>query len=240
MLPGPTDSWRSYQSILERLSGSTRGIAISLRGHGDSDKPATGYSVQDFADEIVELLDALKIDRAVLAAHSGACMAARRVALDRPERVSGLVLEASPTTLLGNAALEEFVTSVVSGLSDPIDPDVARAWIGDTSSADNTVRPETDLLVAEVLKVPAHVWRGTLGSLLTYDDTHELPHLSVPTLLIWGDTDQLVTRTAQETLVEAIPDVRLSVYSGAGHAPRWDQPDRFAQELSSFTIECAS
>jgi len=55
----------------------------------------------------------------VLAGHSGSCLVARRVAIDRPERVTGLVLEASPTTLHGHAGLETFVESVVSGLHDP-------------------------------------------------------------------------------------------------------------------------
>lgn len=240
MLPGPTDSWRSYEAILDRLPASTRGIAVSLRGHGDSDKPVAGYSVQDFADDVVALLDALAIDRAVFAAHSGACMHARRVALDHPDRVSGLVLEASPMTLVGNAALDEFVTAMLSGLKNPSDADFARQWVDDTSSADSGDRPDMELLVTEVLKVPAHVWKETFGGLLTYDDTSELSRLSVRTLLIWGDADQIVTQAAQQALLEAITGARLTVYTGAGHAPRWDQRERFAEELASFAVDCSS
>jgi pimeloyl-ACP methyl ester carboxylesterase len=240
MLPGPTDSWRSYEPTLDRLTGPLHGIAVSLRGHGDSDKPVSGYSVPDFATDVVQLLDALAIGRAVLAAHSGACLIARRVALDHPDRVAGLVLEASPTTLVGDASLEAFVTSVVAALEDPIDPDFVRAWIGDTSSDDTASRPETDRLVAEVLKVPAHVWRQTLGSLLNYDDTSELARLAAPTLLVWGDADQLVTEAAQGALVEAIPNARLTVYPGAGHAPRLDEPHRFASDVASFTLDSMS
>ena len=114
LLPGPTDSWRSYEPVLEHLPASVRAIVVSQRGHGDSDKPPTGYRVQDFAVDVPMLLDALGIERAVLAGHSGSCLVARRVALDHPERVAGLVLEASPTTLRGHAGLTEFVESVVS------------------------------------------------------------------------------------------------------------------------------
>ena len=81
--------------------------------HGDSDKPMTGYRVEDFAADVVPFLDVLGIDRAVLAGHSGSCPMVRRVAIDQPERVAGLVLEASPTTLHGDARLEEFVETVV-------------------------------------------------------------------------------------------------------------------------------
>lgn len=135
LLPGPTDSRWSYELVLEELPRSIRTVAVSQRGHGDSDKPATGYRVEDFATDVVALMDALGIDRAVLAGHSGSCLVARRVAIDRPERVAGLVLEASPTTLRGHAGFTEFVDSVVSGLEDPIDPDFARSFMVDTSSS---------------------------------------------------------------------------------------------------------
>ena len=114
LLPGPTDSWRSYEAVLERLPTAIDAIAVSPRGHGDSDKPATGYRVEDLAGDVPLLLDALGLERAVLAGHSGSCLVARRVALDHPHRVAGLVLEASPTTLRGNVDLRAFVDGVVS------------------------------------------------------------------------------------------------------------------------------
>ena len=91
LLPGPTDSWRSYEPVLEGLPPSIRAIAVSQRGHGDSDKPPAGYRVEDFAADVVPFLDALGIERAVLAGHSGSCLIVRRVAIDSPERVAGLV-----------------------------------------------------------------------------------------------------------------------------------------------------
>ena len=63
MLPGPTDSWRSYAPVLEELPSSMRSIAVSQRGHGDTDKPPTGYRVEDFAHDVPLLLDALGVDR---------------------------------------------------------------------------------------------------------------------------------------------------------------------------------
>ena len=47
-LPGPTDSWPAYGPVLGLLPSSIRAIAVSQRGHGDSDNPATGYRVEDF------------------------------------------------------------------------------------------------------------------------------------------------------------------------------------------------
>ena len=233
LLPGPTDSWRSYEPVLERIRIPTRTIAVSPRGHGDSDKPATGYRVEDFAADVVGLLDALHIERAVLAGHSGSCFVARRVALDVPERVAGLVLEASPTTLVGDAGLVAFVESVVSYLEDPIDADFARSFVLDTSS--DEVAPDVlDQLVGELLKVPARVWREMFAGLGQYDDMPELGWITAPVLLIWGDKDGFVAREMQKQLAARLSRADLIVYHGVGHTPRWEDPLRFAADVAAF------
>src|SRR5262249_6615090 len=62
LLPGPTDSWRSYQPVLDLLPDEIHAISVSQRGHGESDKPAAECAVEDFAADVVLLLDALAID----------------------------------------------------------------------------------------------------------------------------------------------------------------------------------
>jgi len=233
MLPGPTDAWRSYQPVLDLLPDGVRAVAVSQRGHGESSKPETGYRVEDFAADVVPLLDALRIERAVLAGHSGSCLVARRVALDHPSRVAGLILEASPTTLRDDLHLLRSVESVLSELDDPVSPDLARSLVVDTSS--ETLAPELlDLLVQDVLAVPAQVWKETFAGLLQYDDQAELPLIEAPTLLVWGDADTLVSREMQDQLADSIRDAHLRVYCGVGHTPRWEDPTRFSTELVTF------
>lgn len=239
LLPGPTDSWRSYEPLLVRLPPSIRVIAFSQRGHGDSQKPALGYRVEDFAADVVPLFDGLGIERAVLAGHSGSCLVARRVAIDQPDRVAGLVLEASPTTLRGDARLESFVESVVSSLTDPIDPTFALSFVADTSSAE--LPPELlDQLAGELLKVPARVWKEMFAGLLAYDDMDEVGRITAPTLLIWGDADDLVGRDMQDMLTERIRGAELLIYPGVGHTPRWEDPSRFAGDVAGFVERATS
>jgi len=233
LLPGPTDSWRSYEPVLEHIASWIRTVSVSQRGHGDSDKPATGYCVENFSGDVLALLDALDVDRAVLAGHSGSCLVARRVAIDAPERVAGLVLESSPTTLHGDAALMALVDSVVSEMTDPIDPDFVRSFLADTSSPD--VAPEVlDQLSGEVLKVPARVWPEMFAELLEYDDSSRLPGIFAPVLLIWGSADGVVSRRMQDQLQECIQRADLIVYEDRGHTPRWEDPIRFATDVAAF------
>lgn len=233
LLPGPTDSLRSYAPVIPLLSPTIRTIAVSQRGHGDSTKPAAGYRVEDFAADSLSLLDGLGIKRAVLAGHSGSCLVARRVAIDHPERVAGLVLEASPTTLRSHRGLEEFVDSIVSTLIDPIDPKFARSVITDTSSESLTAEL-VDELAVELLKVPAHVWREMFSDLLAYDDMDEIERISAPTMLIWGDGDRIVGWDMQTVLRSKIRGAALIVYDGVGHTPRWEDPRRFANDINGF------
>lgn len=232
LLPGPTDSWRSYEPVLERMPPWIRAISVSPRGHGESGKPSSDYGVEDFAGDVIELLDGLEIDRVVLVGHSGSCLVARRVALDHPQRVAGLVLEAAPTNLRNEMA-QQFVRDVIMGLADPIDPDVARSFVADTSSA--AVAPElVDQLVEDVLKVPARVWHAMFSGLLAYDDTSELSRIDLPTLLIWGDQDAIVSREMQDLLTDRLPRAELIVYPGVGHTPRWEDPQRFSDDVATF------
>ena len=233
LLPGPTDSWRSYEPVLGQIPPSIRVVAVSQRGHGDSDKPALGYGVEHFAADVMLLLDGLGIERAVLAGHSGSCLVARRVAIDHPHRIAGLVLEASPTTLRGNAALEDFMSSVVSRLKDPIDPDFARSFLTDTST-DKLAPDLQDRLVDELLKVPAQVWNEMFAALLTYDDLAELDRITAPTLLVWGAADSLIGRDMQNLLTERIRHAELLTYPRIGHTPRWEDPARFAGDVTAF------
>ena len=230
LLPGLSDSWRTYELVLQLLPATFRTIAVSQRGHGDSDKPESGYAVRDFAADLHALLAALEVERAVIAAHSSASIVARRFALDHRECVVGLVLEGSFLELGEGAA--EFQARLVA-LEDPVPREFAR----DLASA-TFVRPVPtafiEAMIDENLKAPARVWRETFASLLDYDDAAEIANLDVSTLVIWGDRDAIIDRTATDALVRSIRNAKLVVYEGVGHTPHWEDPARFAQDLAAF------
>lgn len=235
LLPGLGDSWRSYEPVLPHLPASIRTIAISQRGHGDSDKPQTSYSVRDYAADLSLLLDALVVPRAVVAGHSSASLAARRFALDHPERVSGLVLEGSFVEVGGKAAA---VGAAFAALKDPMSREFVRDFVGGTF-ARPVPRAFVDAMIEENLKAPARVWRETFAALLEFDDSAELAALRAPTLIVWGDRDTIIDREATETLARSIRSSSLLAYEGVGHTPHWEEPDRFARDVVAFVEQCA-
>jgi pimeloyl-ACP methyl ester carboxylesterase len=81
---------------------------------------------------------------------------------------------------------------------------------------------------------PARVWRALAAGALRADHAGVLGHIAAPTLLAYGDRDEFVTREDQETLLRGIPDARLRVYEGAGHAMHWEDAGEFARDLLAF------
>jgi len=82
--------------------------------------------------------------------------------------------------------------------------------------------------------MPAHVWREVGRGFLETDLSDRYRQIAAPTLLIWGDDDAYVTRAEPEMLAREIPIAGLSVYEGTGHAVHWEEPERYARELTEF------
>ena len=232
-LHGVTDSWRSFEPILPHLPAFLRAIAVSQRGHGGSDRPDDGYRPGVFAADVADLADALGLGPVVVVGHSMGSHNAQRFALDHPGRAAGLVLAGAFHRLAGNPAVEDFVATVVSTLTDPIPRSVAVEF-QESTLARPVAAGFLDMVVSETLKVPARVWRDAFSGLLADDHSDRLASIGVPTLIVWGDQDPFCPRSDQAALLDAIGDSRLSVHGGGGHAVHWEDPVRFAAEVVDF------
>lgn len=233
LLHGLGDSWRSYEPVLQHLPGTIRVFALSQRGHGDSSKPAKGYRLEHFVDDLKRFLDAVHVGAAVLAGHSSHGLVSERFAIDHPDRTLGLVLIGTPVTLRGNEAARDLFDSTISNLTDPLDSEFVRGF------AENTLAqavPQTFLETTweETMKVPARVFKEFFRELIETDFSTELDRIRAPGLLVWGDRDAILSRREQDALAKALPNSRLVVYRGAGHSPHWEEPEHFASDLVSF------
>jgi pimeloyl-ACP methyl ester carboxylesterase len=181
-------------------------------------------------------MDLLRLTRAVIVGGSSGGIIARRFALDHPDRTQGLILLGSPLTLKDKPTVLKLWDSTISKLEDPIDPGFVREFAQSTL---NRQVPNTFLeaMVKENLKVPARVWIATMKGLLEDDSSEELDKLKIPTLIIWGDKDSIISRIEQETILKRISSSRLLVYPGAGHALYWEDPARVASDIQSFLEE---
>jgi pimeloyl-ACP methyl ester carboxylesterase len=238
-LHGVTDSWRSFQPLLPHLPLTLRFIALTQRGHGGSAKPATGYRPREFAADLLRLLDALELPRAVIVGHSMGGVHALRFAIDHPERVAGLVLAGSAPAFAANAELVDWWRRDIAALTDPIDPAFVREF--QLSTLAQAIPPGyLETVVAESLRVPARVWQAAFDGFMTEDLRPQLGPISAPTWVVRGARDGICSELEQRRLAAAIAGARLTVYEQAGHAMHWEEPRRFAHDLATFAAAAAA
>ena len=232
LLHGLLDSWRTFEPVLPLLPESVHAFALSQRGHGDSSRPESGYYFSDYSEDVVSFMDAVHLEAAVIAGHSSHSFVAQRFAIDHPQRTLGIVLIGAPDTLKDKPGVDE-LWDVISKLDDPIDPDFVRGFV--QSTIYRKVPDEFfDAMVQENLKVPVRVWRAAFEALLDDDVSGERQNIQAPTLIMWGDQDGICSRSDQDALVAGITGSKLLVYSGTGHTPHWEEPERFASDLVAF------
>lgn len=232
LLHGYSDSWFSFSRVLPLLPDDYRVFALDLRGHGQSDQPASGYGLDDLAADVVAFMDAKGIARATIVGHSMGGFVAQQVALAAPRRVSRLVIVSSARTPRAFTGLDEF-KQVVSTLEDPVPHEFVEEFQRST-----VYQPVPaafmDGVIAESKRLPARVWRGIMDGLLELPPAVSLGRSGIPALVAWGEKDAWPPRAEQDSLVAMLGTARLKVYREIGHAPHWERPDEFAQDLRQF------
>ncbi|NNJ48687.1 MAG: alpha/beta hydrolase [Acidimicrobiia bacterium] len=93
---GLTANAHSFEGLVAALDGSMRVIAVDLRGRGLSDKPASGYSLEDHARDLLGLLDELGLYEVVVAGHSYGGALAYVLAAEYPERITACIAIDAP------------------------------------------------------------------------------------------------------------------------------------------------
>jgi pimeloyl-ACP methyl ester carboxylesterase len=205
-------------------------FAMDQRGHGDADKPADGYALVNFADDIEAFMDAVGLQSAVLLGSSSGGYVAQQVAKQVPHRVDGLVLVGAPRSLHGRPAFAD----EVDRLTDPVDP----TWVEESLTWFPRYHQVPDWYIKDRirdgLRVPAHVWRASLAGLTAAVPPSESGTITAPSLIICGGRDELLPLQDGYLLAAAIPGSRLIVYEDTGHLVLWEQPELVATDLADF------
>lgn len=231
------ETHRSFDRLVPLLAGHLRLVVPDQRGAGDSDKPPDGYSLAQSAADLVELLDALDLTSIFLVGTSSGGYVAQQISVDHADRVDGLVLVGSPHSLAGGG---DPFGAVLSDLHDPVTLNDVRS-INSAISLDHPV-PAQFLADQDqsALTIPPHVWRAAYDGLLTATPPLDTGRITIPTLVLWGATDEVLPRKQADDLVAAIPGARLVVYQGTGHLVLWEQPERVASDILSFVVAVTS
>lgn len=231
-LHGYTDSWRSFEHVITKFPKEFHVIAISQRGHGDSDRPETGYHPSDFADDLAQFMLKENLGPCIIVGHSLGGLVVQQFAMDYPELTKAVVIESSAPSFADNPGVPEFL-DVVMKLTDPVSRDFAeefqRSTIAQPVPAENV-----KVYVDETGKVPARVWTAIAQELMKINYLNELQKIKVPVLVLWGDKDTMCLQQDQDQFMQGLSSPTLKIYEGTGHAIHWENPARFVEDVTAF------
>lgn len=231
MLHGYSDSWFSFSRVLPLLPPELRVVAPDQRGHGDSERPLLGYRITDFADDVVRLLDALDIPKAVIVGHSMGSFVARKVYDLAASRVSRLVLVGAGPSTQTEIFTELYAT--VANLTDPVDEAFVRDFQMSCICA-KVPEPFMEAVIANSRRMPARVWKAAVQGMI--QDEVRLVRPSVRTLVLGGREDAIFSSTEQMVLARQFPRGELHLIDGIGHTLHWEQPATFVSALIRFGV----
>ncbi|MCZ3389882.1 MAG: alpha/beta hydrolase [Actinomycetia bacterium] len=224
------ESLGSFDPLMPQLTGSPHLVAVDQRGHGLADKPTDGYDLDSLAADVEAFMDAVELRSVVLVGSSSGGYVAQQLVLRAPDRVEGLVLVGSPRSLRGQHPL----AAELQRLTDPVDPGWVREFLALFPLCHEVPQWYLDDRVRDATLMPADVWRASFAGLTTSPAPTDIGRITVPTLIIWGDRDGLLTRQDQDALALRIGGSTLVVYEGVGHLVLWEQPGRVAADISAF------
>ena len=220
-------------------------VAPDLRGHGRSDRPtdAGAYSLELMAGDVVALADGLGWDRFALLGHSMGGGVAQLIALEHPQRLTGLILASTfhgpvPGISMELVQLGSWVVRE-AGMEGLAEAQAARRAENPESVAaferlQEAIPGYAEQSRARLVATSPDMWMAMAPCFVEQEDRLErLAGLAVPTVVIVGELDGTMFDDCRR-LAEAIPGSQLTVIPGAGHVPQLEQPDAWWAAVSGF------
>jgi pimeloyl-ACP methyl ester carboxylesterase len=211
--------------VLAAVAPVATGWAVDLPGFGESNNPPTAWGTVEYAELVRELMDALGLHTAAVIGHSFGGRVAIRLAVGHPERVTKLVL-VNCAGIRPKRKPKYYARFALAKLGK------AAERFGGRAGARLRARILERTASADYLSAGA--LRGTFVRVVNEDLRDQLPHVAVPTLLIWGDQDRATPLVDGKLMETLIPDSGLVVFKGAGHYSYVDAAPAFGRVVRHF------
>ena len=238
LLHGIGNYGRCWDFFADAIAGRLRLVATDARGHGESGRPAEGYTPQEFVADAMAVLDALAIERAVVVGHSMGGTHAIRLAAARSDRVERLVVvDAGPEPMREGAerarrlSLERperfeyaddalaYLRRTSPGYSEEVYANRMR-WLFREDAGDVVWRSSRDALASIMFGARGDLWDA-------------LRAIRCPVLLVRGTRSNVLSAEVAKRIIETLADGRL-IELDAGHNVALDRPSELADAVAAF------
>ena len=261
MVPGWSQTAAQFTHQLTGLSDRYRVLALDLRGHGESDKPAHGYRISRLAKDLHDALAALGLTEINLLSHSMGCSVVWcYLDLFGSERLARLIfvdqspfLTANPSWSQSERQAAEFaldpasrrdpitlyeienLIQAVTNLTGPGGTEMTRQFIGNLFTS-RISQQEKAWVLDVVLKLPRQYAARLLYNHAIQDWFDVISRIDLPTLLIGAKASQIPWKSIV-WMHEHIPGSRLEIFEeaeGGKHFMFMENPEKFNQLIADF------
>jgi len=230
---GYTASRANWLPVATRLQNTYRVILMECRGTGDSEDTLDGYTLEQYAKDVIGMADHLGLAQFTYAGHSMGGGMGFLLGLDYAARLQRLILMA-PIPSGGTSApadptaLDQRMQARARGDRDFFKRDMLAAQFRQDVQTDAWFESRIDHL----LRVSDGHLLGGRETMQALNVTHRLPQLTTPTLMLAGAVDGLLPANLQDYL--RLPNASLHVFSRAGHDVAIHEPDSVSEAIDAF------
>jgi pimeloyl-ACP methyl ester carboxylesterase len=225
-----------WHRILPSLAARRQLLVFDNRGVGRSSVPEPPWTVEQFADDAVAVLDAAGVRRTDVFGVSMGGLIAQEVALRHPDRVRSLILGCThpggrEAARMDPEAAEMLMDREPRSARDAIEASLPFIYSSDTPR--EAIDADVEVRLRHPLRGKAY-W-GQLDAMRRHRGTYDrLGDIRAPTLVLHGDADRLVQPANAPLIADAIPGATLHWLPGASHVFWTDQPDSTVAAVNAF------
>jgi 3-oxoadipate enol-lactonase len=223
-----------WDEIAAVLSKHFTVLRYDARGHGQTSAPEGPYHFPQLVDDLVGLLDALKIERTHFVGLSMGGMLGQHFALAHPERLNRLAIVSSTSRIPPEARTlwdERIAVARAQGMQAHVESTLGRWFTAPYRQLHPEVMARIGALIAAI---PVAGFAGWGAAICTLDVSAQLGAVRAPTLVVVGAEDAGTPPSASQAIAAAIPGARLEIIPSASHQLVIEQAETFTRLLLDF------
>lgn len=230
ILQGWGTTYRLYDIVANILGDRFKTVQFDLPGFGASEEPDRSWTVEDYKEFFVKFLKELGIGSCMLIGHSygGRVIIKLAGSDDCPVDITKIVLMDSAGVLPVRTFKQKYRQTVYKILKKILNSKVIYFLF------DEIIDDWKSRQGSEDYRNASPIMKGALVSAVNEDLTSYLPHIKVPTLLVWGDKDTATPMRDAHIMEKEIPDSKLFVIPDTGHFSYAENPALFAEAVNTF------
>lgn len=229
---GLGSSTRDWEDQVQDFSEKFQTITVDLRGHGQSEKPSTSYSISLFASDVAALIREIGEPMNVAGISMGG-MVALQLAVDYPNMVKSLIIINSQDELLMNTRQVRQAVMLRKMIPRLMGMKWMGKYLGKKLFPDEGQEHLQKLIADRWAENAVKDYIKSVNAMVGWSVRKHLGAIKCPVLVVASELDYSPVE-AKEVYVKLLPDARLEVIEGARHAVSVERPEELNEVMKGF------